>query len=140
MRDKLRRVQDVPASAYLLFPGLLLVSLAAAAAIRVAPIPRVADYLGRLRFFSLCFGRLRLEHLVLLTDAAAFLTYGRGRCLGRALLLYGILKSRGEPAELVIGVRKDASRLHWHAWMEACGRVIGDPFEGPGRYETLLRL
>lgn len=50
------------------------------------------------------------------------------------------LKARGEPAQLLIGVNKEASVLQAHAWIEAQGTVVGDSAAMAGRFATLLRF
>jgi len=59
------------------------------------------------------------------------------RCLTRALAGEALLARRGHPAELRLGVAKDASgRVRAHAWVECYGRVvIGD--EDLDRYAEL---
>ena len=59
------------------------------------------------------------------------------RCLTRALAGETLLVRRGHPAELRLGVAKDASgRVRAHAWVECYGRVVvGD--EDLDRYAEL---
>lgn len=45
-------------------------------------------------------------------------------CLRQALVLWFLLRRRGMPAELRIGVRKTAEGLEAHAWVESDGRVL----------------
>jgi hypothetical protein len=66
-------------------------------------------------------------------------TYGSGRCLGRSLLILWLLKIRGQPAELLVGVNKEHALFHAHAWIETEGRVIGDRPEMTGQFAILLR-
>ena len=70
--------------------------------------------------------------------ASAKLLY-RG-CLVRSLLLFWLLKARGEPAELLIGVSKETSGLQSHAWIETQGKILVDRPEVAGSYATLLRF
>jgi hypothetical protein len=42
----------------------------------------------------------------------------RATCLRRSLMLWWLLRRRGIPAELRIGVRKDGKDLNAHAWVE----------------------
>jgi Transglutaminase-like superfamily len=94
-------------------------------------------WLGRFPVHQDCY---EVTQLALLADIAAWVTHGQGRCLGRSLLLFWLLKVRGEPAELLIGIRKEAAVLHSHAWIELRGKVIGDHPQLIGRFALLLRF
>jgi hypothetical protein len=85
-------------------------------------------------------GCYAVAHLTRLADIAARVTHGQGRCLGRSLLLFWLLKVRGEPAELLIGISKEAASLHGHAWIQLRQRVIGDHPQFIGRFTLLLRF
>jgi hypothetical protein len=60
------------------------------------------------------------------------LRWGKRRptCLVSALVLFRLLRRRGQPAELVIGLPEHAATPAAHAWIELRGRDIGPP---PGR-------
>ena len=45
-------------------------------------------------------------------------------CLEQSLALWWLLRRRGIPADLRIGVRKDAANFEAHAWVEAGGSGI----------------
>ena len=47
-------------------------------------------------------------------------------CLRQSLALWWLLRRRGLPAELRIGVGKEDARMRAHAWVELAGRVIND--------------
>src|SRR5262245_12399063 len=63
----------------------------------------------------------------------------RPRCLVNALVLFRLLREQGEPAELLIGLPREAANQEAHAWVELDGRDVGPP---PGRYghEEMARL
>lgn len=63
----------------------------------------------------------------------------RPRCLVNALVLFRLLREQGEPAELLIGLPREATNQEAHAWVELRGRDVGPP---PGRYghEEMARL
>ncbi len=46
------------------------------------------------------------------------------RCLVQSLTLQRLLRRRGVPAELRIGVQRDGESIGAHAWLEAGGRPI----------------
>lgn len=56
----------------------------------------------------------------------------RPRCLPSALVLYRLLRTRGIPAELVIGLPSTPISPIAHAWVELNGQDIGPP---PGRHD-----
>ena len=52
-------------------------------------------------------------------------------CLVRALVTELVLDSRDDPVRVTVGVRRVASRLEGHAWVERGGRVIvGEALSG----------
>ena len=46
------------------------------------------------------------------------LTGFTGTCLERSLVLWALLRRRGAPAELVVGMRKREGKTEGHAWVE----------------------
>ncbi|HUJ31691.1 MAG TPA: lasso peptide biosynthesis B2 protein [Candidatus Acidoferrum sp.] len=72
--------------------------------------------------------------------AAARNVFFHPTCLERSMVLWWLLRSRGIPAELRVGARKEADRLEAHAWVELQGAPLNDageshlhfvPFDGP---------
>ena len=61
------------------------------------------------------------------------------RCLVKALVLYRLLAERGIPADLVIGLPKDARSIDAHAWIEINGHDIG-PRPGRSGHEEFARF
>jgi hypothetical protein len=59
----------------------------------------------------------------------------RPTCLANALVLYRLLREQGDPAELVIGLPREAITHEAHAWVELHGQDLG-PF--PGVHHTAL--
>lgn len=57
-------------------------------------------------------------------DRAATFYFKRAWCLQRSATVVCLLRMRGVPAELVIGVRK--MPFYGHAWAEMEGRVLND--------------
>ncbi len=65
---------------------------------------------------------------------------GRPNCLRQSLVLWWLMRRRGIPGELRIGVRKQVQGFEAHAWVEHRGVVVNDtdevhqhyaPFDGP---------
>ncbi len=67
------------------------------------------------------------QHLWRLVDIAARHHLYRMTCLRRSVVLQWLLRRRGIPADLRIGVRKESEVLRAHAWLEVQAKPIGDP-------------
>lgn len=93
-----------------------------------------------LRSFPLLHRRYELVQLTSLVNLAARIVYGQGCCLGRSLLLFWLLKARGESVDFCLGVSKTQTAMQGHAWVEIQGQVIGDTAEMAGRFAPLLRF
>jgi hypothetical protein len=139
-------VSEISLNEWLFLAHLLPFTLAARVAVQLVALPRLVDFMARcagnrwLGRFPVNHGCYEVEQLALLADIAAWITHGQGRCLGRSLVLFWLLKPRGEPAELLIGISKGASALHSHAWIESRRGVIGDHPQLIRRFVILLRF
>jgi len=111
------------------------------AAIRALPLDRVSRVARSLGDHpALLAGRaLPGERLAELADLAARITGRRSRCLVRSLLLFALLRGRGEQIGIVIGVTRRAEGLHGHAWIERGAEVVGETLP-EGRFTPMLRL
>jgi hypothetical protein len=120
--------------------------MVARVAVKWVALPHLMGFMAQstgnrwLRRFPVHHGGYEVAQLALLADIAARITYGQERCLGRSLLLFWLLRVRGEPAELLIGIDKEAANLHSHAWVELRRRVIGDQPQFIRRFTLLLRF
>ena len=74
-----------------------------------------------------------------LVEVAARCLRPRPTCLAKALVVSSLLRRRGVPAQLVIGVSKASGQLQGHAWVELDGPAVGEG-AGPGRYAVLARI
>jgi hypothetical protein len=143
-------------TAWLLLPGI-------GAALRLAGTRRTLAALGRLAPATHPPEGpgpepAELERQALLVGSAARWTPVRTTCLTRSLALRWLLRRRGIPAELRIGVRladdrpwtvddressmvhRPSSPLHAHAWVE-CGDVnLTDTAQVAGRYAAFERV
>jgi hypothetical protein len=81
-----------------------------------------------------------MDRLIVLADVAARSTTGLGCCLARSLLLFWLLKARGEPAELLAGVRKENTTTTGHAWLEREGQIIADNLTETSRFVPVVRF
>ena len=57
-------------------------------------------------------------------------------CLPRSVAMRHMLRQRGVPATLKLGVRREGEAISAHAWIEVDGRRIGEETE-PGRHLPL---
>jgi hypothetical protein len=143
---KLRKLSEISLSEWLFLAQLVPFTLVARVAVKLVALPRLMGFMARytgnrwLRHFPVNHGSYEVVHLARLADIAARITHGQGRCLGRSLLLFWLLKARGEPAELLIGISKEAASLHGHAWIQLRRRVISDHPQIIRRFATLLRF
>jgi len=55
-------------------------------------------------------------------------------CLVRSLALLGLLRRRGVPAELRVGVGRTGPQLEAHAWVELDGAPVNDAADVAARY------
>ena len=104
MLNKLRRLAEVCPSEWLVLSVFFLFALTARLSLRFMSLSRVTVLADRLKRLSPWTGRIGEERLVFLADLAARTARGRKRCLDRSLLLYWLLKARGEQANLWVGV------------------------------------
>lgn len=73
--------------------------------------------------------------VVWLTEVAAERSSSNPTCLKRALVVWWVLRRRGVPAVLHIGVAREDGELAAHAWLEHDDEVIVGEHD---RYESLL--
>ena len=67
----------------------------------------------------------QMDELDPLVDLASGLSR-RNRCLVRSIMLFWLLRARGESAELVFGIRKREGNFEAHAWTVSERGLIGD--------------
>lgn len=145
MRKNPRRRND-PVIEQLILLQLAVFSLSVVACLRWLSLNRLVRMLSLsaeysfLRWFPLLQERWDWGQMLSFTDRAARFARGEDRCLVRSLILLWLLKARREPAELVIGVRKEAAEINSHAWVESRGTVIGETATVVRHFATMLRL
>jgi len=143
---KLRRLAEISPNDCLFLIQLVLLSLIVRVGVRVIGLPCLIGCMTRgaqncwLDHLPWRHGWYEVAQLVTLADLAARVTHGQGRCLARSLLLFWLLKVRGEPAEFLLGVRKEATAFYSHAWIELRRWVIGDTPQSIGRFAILLHF
>jgi hypothetical protein len=72
-----------------------------------------------------------------MADLASVAAFGRRRCLGRSLLLLGLLPAG---AVLKVGVRRVGGALDGHAWIEVDNRVLRETPPGHGGFDEILSV
>ena len=75
-----------------------------------------------------------VRHAARLVGAAGRPFHVRGTCLTRSLTLWWLLRRRGIPVQLCIGVRKPAGGVEAHAWVEHGDDVLNDDAQVRARY------
>jgi len=107
---------------------------------RAAAIARRFGAISSLGRFPLPGRRLPWSRLERLADLATRAWFGRGRCLGRSLLLLALLEARGEPASLTLGVRREGAGVAGHAWVTSGNRILADQTANTDRFTPVLHL
>jgi hypothetical protein len=64
----------------------------------------------------------------------------RATCLHKSLALWCLLRRRGIPAELCIGVRKSECQLEAHAWVELEGKALNEMISEGSPFVTIHRI
>lgn len=60
----------------------------------------------------------------------------RPNCLARSMGLWSLLRRRGVPVDLQIGVRKVADNLEAHSWVSLEGRILNDTGDVGSRFKA----
>lgn len=111
------------AEAWLLFQSALLLPI-------VATSLRVAGFQRSYRWLYRPVGSESNDDIIMVSRsverAAQNIPGFSPTCLPRSLVLWHLLRRRGAPAQLQIGVAKRKGQFAAHAWVENEGRVIND--------------
>jgi hypothetical protein len=99
----------------------------AAVALRLAGFRATRGILDRFARPSRGAAAIQPAGVARMVAAAARLGPVRARCLAAALTLEALLRRRGFPAHLRLGVRKHEGRLEAHAWIEHEGAALMEP-------------
>jgi hypothetical protein len=123
------------------FAQLTALAACCRAAVRAVPVDRLAAAAEALaRHPALLAGRsMSKQRLAELTELVARVTGRRTRCLVRSLLLFALLRARGEEVSLVVGVARRGAGIEGHAWIEQGSEVVGETLP-EGRFTRMLRL
>jgi hypothetical protein len=80
-----------------------------------------------------------IETVITSIDIATRNNLGSVGCLPRALAMYRLLRREGYQAELRIGVRRTATGMEAHAWVEVDGQPVAEPPGVALAYRPLAR-
>ena len=101
------------------------------------PLPRLAARIGHTGPSR--GKRIPPRQLAWAVDRTLHIGPRRPRCIFNALVLYRLLREQGDPAELVIGLPRNASDKDAHAWVELDGVDVGPP-PGQNGHEPMARF
>jgi len=139
---KLARLRRLSIRDIAMLSQLVLLTYAIAAALRLRGWQGVSQMIvsrsksRRLRRFPICHLAYPIENLNLLADMASSVC-PRNRCLVRSMVLLWLLRTRGESAEVVLGVRKRAGVFEAHAWTVSERGPVGEQPEAIAEFQTL---
>jgi len=119
------------------FCGIVAVALRTCGWQRVAQTVASGSHSRWLRRLPLLHLGYTIESLSPLAEMASSIC-PRNRCLVRSMVLLWLLRTRGESAEVVLGVRKRAGVFEAHAWTISERGLIGDQPEAIAEFETLM--
>jgi hypothetical protein len=111
--------------------ALLLIPLAAIA-VRLIPASRILAWAARLPRNPKRFADPELPDQIAAAVAARAAWFNLAApCLPTALVVQSMLRRRGVASKLCLGVRRDASELAAHAWLEINRRIVFGAAEKP---------
>jgi len=136
-----RRLRSHPRADWLALAEAWWLLLASDLCLRLFPFPRV-DHLFSPRTASALSGSSVGQQDVATrcawaTTAAARRHLWPMRCLTRSLCLRWLLGRRGLPAQLRLGVAREADGLLAHAWVELQGQPVGEETQAVDRFAPL---
>lgn len=132
MGRRLERLRALAPWERRMLAGLVLLLPAVGASLRLLGLKRTRELLARLAPTATSpdpaddlSASGEAERIARLVTIAAHHGPYRATCLRQSLALWWLLRRRGMPAELSIGVRKAGGDLEAHAWVEHAGFPLG---------------
>jgi len=131
MRKKLDQWRELPIRERALLARLVLLLPIVGGLLRLLGVQRTYRLLERSALNSSAVhpddgSRIPAERLGRLVGIASRNGPYSATCLRQSLVVWWMLRRRGLPAELRIGVAKDQEHMYAHAWVELSGQVIND--------------
>jgi hypothetical protein len=103
----------------------LVLLVAARIALLALPFPTMLGFAARPHRRAAPARQRRLDDMLWAVEAVGNRLFPRNPCLVQALVVQRLFRSAGLPAELRIGVRRDATAgIAAHAWVESDGAVV----------------
>jgi hypothetical protein len=139
---KLEKLYHLPLRDKVLLAQLAAGCCAIAIALRMVGWQRLAQFISArshskwLRHLPLFHLSDDIEHLSSMANVASG-PFPRNRCLVRSMALLWLLRTRGEPAEVVLGVRKREGNFEAHAWTLSEQGLIGDHAEAIAEFAVM---
>ena len=125
--DRLRKILRLSYRDYVILGEAIVFAIPVELGLRCVGFDRLVKHLGKVHgAWLLGAPALDGERAARLVEAVSRLYPFNPTCLKKSLVLFWMLRRRGFPAELRIGVRKPAGTLEAHAWIEHEGRVLFD--------------
>ena len=146
MPGAFRRIAKLSFREWILLVRLSLFSLRVSSQLSYRTLPLVVDGLarraqmGRWRWAWKSTRYYDTHQLAGLASLAARCSLRTGHCLVRSLLLFWLLRMRGQTVNLCVGMRKENATVRGHAWIEADGRVLVEEPELSERFVTVFRF
>jgi hypothetical protein len=145
MRGRLDRLRALSLCDWAVLSQLVASCLAISVALRMLGWRRVSRVISSTpdtswaRIFPLFHLRYAVADLDPLVEIASSVCR-RNRCLVRSMILFRLLRARGESPELVLGIRKRAGNFEAHAWTLSGSGLLGDRPEAIAEFQTILTL
>jgi hypothetical protein len=143
MQNTLHRLTELSRIDWVLLPQLALASYAFRIAVRMMSLPQLTRLLVSVSaspaFSVLPFphSRCTAPQLITLAEKVVRILHRRNCCLTRSLLIFWLLKTRRESAQLLIGVSIHTAVFESHAWIMHNGEVVVD---SPGLVRRFISL
>ena len=136
-----RQICRLAPRAWALVLEIVVIAVGVEWGLRRLSLPRLLALLRRLPAQAGSDGmRPSLEELQRLTAAVLRRAPFPMTCLKQTLIVFAVLRRRGLPADLKIGLAKHGDLLQAHAWIEQDGRVLLDDPDVAQRFPGVMPL
>ena len=121
---KLRRIYNISFSDLVIIGEAMALAVPVEVGLRCLSVDTLVARLGRTRRDGRRKARVDVERAAQLVEAVAVLYPFKATCLKNSLILFRILRRRGIPAEVRLGVRKVQDDFNSHAWIDCEGQTL----------------
>lgn len=142
---RLRRLAELRRADWLVLVQLVPIAAATRLALRRLPLLQLVQGHTRLELpprlqLPLFVSEVDERRLYQLADWATRLLGGNTPCLTRSLVLHRMLRRRGEPSVIALGVMKVGGALRAHAWVTRHGQPVGESEATLAKFTQLAQL